>query len=180
MRLWPDCDSRVDLYFPSSQEGLQPSVSAPCGWLPKLSSRAQISSAGRKQWSRWMTSALGWACDCVSYLFSLSTNSDAHIAPRLVREVSDSVMPPLLTGWFSRRRMLVCRWRCHLFSTCPISYHPLVDFGRWRRFHCFHFILRVPAASDGKPLVSEERIKSPRRKSSTTAPSARRKTCQFE
>ena len=34
----------------------------------------------------------------------------------------------------------------------------------------------VPAASDGKQLVSEERIKSPRRESSTTAPSARRKS----
>ena len=49
-------------------------------------------------------------------------------------------MPPLITGWFSRCRMLECHWRCRFFSSHQLALHPFVDMWRIGNLPCWLLI----------------------------------------
>ena len=89
----------------------------------------------RKQWSQWMTGVPGWTCDRASCLFSLPRARTQTFAPRLIWQVSESMMSPLVTGWLIGCRNFDRNWWFHFFSSHHFTLHLLVSRWEIRSFH---------------------------------------------
>ena len=69
-------------------------------------------------------------------------SSDTDVAPRLIWQMYESMMSPLVTGWLIRCRNFDRNWWFHFFSSHQLTLHLLVNrweirsFSRWLLHRC--------------------------------------------